>query len=38
VDDSIWTVQGENCPLGSTVEVVAVNGTVFEVKLILNKD
>jgi membrane protein implicated in regulation of membrane protease activity len=34
VDDSIWTVQGKDCPIDSRVEVTAVNGTVFEVKLI----
>ncbi|MCK5120714.1 MAG: NfeD family protein [Methylococcales bacterium] len=34
VDDSIWTVQGEDCPLGSTVEVTAVNGVLFQVKLV----
>ena len=34
VDDSIWTVQGNDCPIETKVEVTAVNGTVFEVKLI----
>ncbi|MCK5188888.1 MAG: NfeD family protein [Methylococcales bacterium] len=33
VDDSIWTVQGEDCPLETKVEVVAVKGTLFDVKL-----
>ena len=30
--DSIWTVVGEDCPLGTNVEVVEVNGTLFKVK------
>lgn len=34
VDDSIWNVQGKDCPLNTKVEVIAVNGTVFEVKII----
>ena len=33
VDDSIWTVQGEDCPLETKVEVVAVKGTLFDVKI-----
>ncbi|MEE9338024.1 MAG: NfeD family protein [Methylococcaceae bacterium] len=33
-DDSIWTVLGEDCPIGQQVEVVDVKGTLFEVKLI----
>lgn len=37
VDDSIWVVQGEDCPLGTKVEVIAVSGTLFEVKLVKNK-
>ncbi len=32
VDDSIWRVEGEDCPLGTQVIVTAVNGTLFEVK------
>lgn len=31
VDDSLWKVEGEDCPEGSTVKVVAVDGTVFKV-------
>ena len=34
VDDSIWTVQGDDCPIESKVEVIAVNGTLFSVKLV----
>jgi len=34
VDDSIWTVQGDDCPIESKVEVIAVNGTLFTVKLV----
>ncbi len=33
-DGSLWIVQGEDCPIGSSVEVVAVNATIFEVKLV----
>jgi hypothetical protein len=31
VDDSRWRVEGEDCPNGATVKVVAVDGTVFKV-------
>jgi len=34
VDDSIWTVQGEDCAIDTKVEVVSVNGTLFSVKII----
>ena len=34
VDDSIWTVQGDDCPIESKVEVIAVNGILFTVKLV----
>lgn len=34
VDDSLWTVLGEDCSLETKVEVVGVKGTLFEVKLI----
>ncbi len=37
VDDSIWTVQGEDCPLNSKVKVIAIDSTLFEVELILDK-
>ena len=33
IGDSLWLVQGEDCPLGSKVKVLAVKGTVFEVEL-----
>jgi hypothetical protein len=33
-DDSIWKVYGEDCPMGTKVKVVAVNGTVFEVQAV----
>ena len=36
VDDSIWTVQGEDSPIGTKVEVVTINGTLFAVKLVLD--
>ena len=32
VDDSIWKVYGKDCPIGSKVKVVAVQGTVFKVE------
>lgn len=31
VDDTLWKVHGDDCPVGSKVQVTAVNGTVFEV-------
>ena len=33
VDDSIWTVQGEDCPVETKVEVIAVKGTLFDVEI-----
>lgn len=32
VDDSLWKVHGPDCPVGTKVKVVAVNGTVFDVE------
>jgi inner membrane protein len=32
VDDSIWKVHGEDCEVGGKVKVVAIRGTVFDVK------
>ncbi|GAB6141484.1 NfeD family protein [Methylosoma difficile] len=32
VDDTLWKVHGEDCPLGSKVKVVASRGTVFDVE------
>lgn len=32
VGDSLWSVHGEDCPLGSKVKVVAIKGTVFDVE------
>lgn len=32
VDDTLWKVHGEDCPVGSKVKVVAVKGTVFDVE------
>ena len=34
VDDSIWTVQGQDSPLGTQVIVTEVNGTLFNVKVV----
>ena len=33
-DDSIWTVLGEDCSIEAQVEVIAVEGTLFKVKLV----
>lgn len=33
VDDTLWKVHGEDCPVGGKVRIVAVNGTVFEVEV-----
>jgi membrane protein implicated in regulation of membrane protease activity len=33
VDDSIWKVRGADCPAGSKVEVIGVDGTVLLVKV-----
>jgi membrane protein implicated in regulation of membrane protease activity len=32
VDDSTWKIRGDNCPLGTEVEVTGVDGTILEVK------
>lgn len=32
VDDSIWKIQGEDCPANSRVKVISVNGTVLIVE------
>lgn len=37
-DDTLWTVTGEDCPVGSQVEVVEANGTMFAVKCIANTE
>ncbi|QPK62585.1 NfeD family protein [Methylomonas sp. LL1] len=33
VADGLWKVQGQDCPAGTKVKVVAVRGTVFEVEV-----
>lgn len=33
VADGLWKVQGQDCPAGTKVRVVAVKGTVFEVEV-----
>ena len=33
VADSRWTAQGEDCPIGSSVKVIAVDGTLFKVEI-----
>lgn len=32
VDDTLWKVYGEDCGVNSKVKVIAIKGTVFEVK------
>jgi len=32
IGDSVWTVEGKDCPVGATVEIIDVDGTVFSVK------
>lgn len=32
VDDSLWKVHGPDCPVGTKVKIIAVNGTVFDVE------
>jgi len=34
VDGTLWKVQGEDCPVGGKVKVVAVDGTVFDVEIV----
>lgn len=36
-EDSIWTVLGKDCPVKSKVRVTAVEGSLFQVELILDK-
>jgi membrane protein implicated in regulation of membrane protease activity len=31
VDDTTWKIRGEDCPVGTRVEVTGVDGTIFEV-------
>jgi membrane protein implicated in regulation of membrane protease activity len=31
VDDSTWKIRGDDCPIGSRVEVTGVDGTILEV-------
>lgn len=34
VGDTIWTIEGKDCSIDTTVEIVAINGTIFKVKII----
>jgi hypothetical protein len=34
VDDSIWKVHGQDCDINTKVKVIAVRGTVFDVKTV----
>ena len=31
VGDSVWMVEGSDCPVGTAVRVIAVNGTTLQV-------
>jgi membrane protein implicated in regulation of membrane protease activity len=32
VDDTTWKIRGEDCPVGTRVEVTGVDGTIFKVE------
>ena len=32
VDDSTWKIRGENCPVGTQVEVTGVDGTILQIR------
>ena len=32
VDDTTWKIRGEDCPVGTRVQVTGVDGTIFEVE------
>lgn len=32
VDDSLWKVQGEDCPIDTRVKIVGIKSTIFEVE------
>jgi len=32
VDDSTWKIRGDNCPVGTQVEVTGVDGVILEVR------
>ena len=32
VDDTTWKIRGDDCPVGTRVEVTGVDGTIFEVE------
>lgn len=32
VDDSTWKIRGENCAVGTQVEITGVDGTILEIK------
>lgn len=32
VDDSTWKIRGEDCPVGTQVEVTGVDGTILEIR------
>lgn len=35
VDDTLWTVHGEDCPINSRVKITAVHGTTFSVEKVI---
>jgi membrane protein implicated in regulation of membrane protease activity len=37
VDDSLWTVEGEDCDLDAKVKVIAVSGILFQVQIVKDK-
>jgi hypothetical protein len=34
IDDSIWKIQGEDCPAGSKVKLISVDNVVFKVEIV----
>lgn len=36
IADSIWSVEGDDCPLGTKVEIVGLKGAVFTVKRVVS--
>ena len=34
VDDSIWKIEGEDCPIGTKVKITSVSNVIFKVELL----
>ncbi len=34
IDDTLWEVEGEDCPIKSRVEIIATDGSSFQVELV----